>query len=430
MYDAIVVGARCAGASTAMLLARKGHRVLLVDRATFPSDIPHGHLIHRHGPRRLARWGLLDRVVATGAPPVTALTSDFQDFPLSSDDLVTDDGVALAYGPRRSALDKVLVDAAVEAGVELRTGFVVDEFLSDGERVVGVLGRPRGYHGTGSVTELARFVVGADGRNSRLASFVRAPAREATPPVACWYFSYWSGVPLATLEVRMLRDKAIFGFPTNDGLYFVGVSWPAAELPTVRTDIEGRFMAALDEVPELAGAIRSGRREERFYGATDVPNFIRKPQGPGWALVGDAGVHKDPFLALGICDAFRDADLLADALGVALSDRSAESAALEEYERRRDEATLPDYRLNLRLGRFESPPADLLRIRAGVRGDPALTRHFMMASQGMVPRESFFNPENLERVLRSAEPTRPLYWPGAADRASRGSGRIARVSRG
>src|SRR5690348_12866752 len=125
MYDAIVVGARCAGAPTAMLLARKGYKVLLVDRATFPSEIPHGHFIHRQGPRCLSRWGLLDRIVASNCPAVTVLTHDFGDFPLVGRGLVAD-GVALGYGPRRAVLDKVLVDAAVEAGAEVREGFVVE----------------------------------------------------------------------------------------------------------------------------------------------------------------------------------------------------------------------------------------------------------------------------------------------------------------
>src|SRR5262245_20700116 len=117
MHDVIVVGARCAGASTAMLLARWGYRVLLVDRATFPSDIPHGHFIHRQGPRRLARWGLLDRIVATNCPATTTSVMDLGDSALVGTEL-TVDGVALGYGPRRSVLDKVLIDAAVEAGAE------------------------------------------------------------------------------------------------------------------------------------------------------------------------------------------------------------------------------------------------------------------------------------------------------------------------
>jgi 2-polyprenyl-6-methoxyphenol hydroxylase-like FAD-dependent oxidoreductase len=107
MYDAIVIGARCAGASTAMLLARGGHSVLLVDRARFPSEIPHGHFIHRHGPGRLGRWGLLDRVLATGCPAITSLLVDLGDFPLVGRELVLD-GVPFGVGPRRGALDGVL----------------------------------------------------------------------------------------------------------------------------------------------------------------------------------------------------------------------------------------------------------------------------------------------------------------------------------
>ena len=191
MYDVIVVGARCAGAPAAMLLGRKGYKVLLVDRATFPSDIPHGHFIHRHGPRRLARWGLLDRIVSTGCPPATSNVIDLGDFPLAADRL-TVDGVALGYGPRRSALDKVLVDAAVEAGVELRQGFSVDDIVSEGDRVTGIRGRARA--GGAPITEYARVTVGADGRHSGVAAAVRAPVYDAVPAVACWYFSYWSGV--------------------------------------------------------------------------------------------------------------------------------------------------------------------------------------------------------------------------------------------
>ena len=124
MYDVIVCGARCAGAPTAMLLARKGYEVLLLDRASFPSDLPHGHLIHREGPGRLKAWGLLDRIIATNCPPITSMTTDYGDHPLTGVGLARD-GVAMAYAPRRRPLDQVLVEAAVEAGAELRAGFRV-----------------------------------------------------------------------------------------------------------------------------------------------------------------------------------------------------------------------------------------------------------------------------------------------------------------
>jgi len=169
-YDVIVVGAWCAGAPTAMLLARKGYKVLLLDRSTFPSDIPHGHFIRRQGPRRLRDWGLLDRVVATGCPPSTTITLDTGDFRVVGRELVLD-GVAAGYGPRRGALDKVLLDAAVQAGAEMREGFATEEYLTEGNRVTGVRGRDRT---SGLVTEHATLTVGADGRSSRLARTVQA----------------------------------------------------------------------------------------------------------------------------------------------------------------------------------------------------------------------------------------------------------------
>jgi 2-polyprenyl-6-methoxyphenol hydroxylase-like FAD-dependent oxidoreductase len=222
MYDAIVIGARCGGAPTAMLLARKGHRVLLVDRAVFPSDIPHGHLIRRGGPARLASWGLLERVIATGCPPITAMSSDIGDFRLAASDLAVD-GVPVALGPRRTALDHVLVDAAVEAGVELRAGFSVESLTMEGDRVTGIRGGDR-RTGT-SVTERATLTIGADGRNSHVARAVSAPEYQQEPSLTCWYFSYWSDVPSDTLELHDRHGRAIFAFPTNDGLFAVFAAW-------------------------------------------------------------------------------------------------------------------------------------------------------------------------------------------------------------
>jgi flavin-dependent dehydrogenase len=381
-YDVIVVGARCAGASTAMLLARQGLDVLLVDRATFPSEIPHGHFIHRHGPRRLARWGVLDLVLATGCPPVTSMTLDVGDFPLTGVGLAVD-GIPMGLGPRRSRLDRVLVEAAVESGAELRAGFAVDDLLRDGDRVTGIRGRH--VKGGATVTEHARVVVGADGRNSGVARRVAASLTLSEPTVACWYFSYWSEVACDALEIHVRGKRAIFAHPTNDGLTAAFVGFPIAELPAVRRDIEGSVLGALHRVPDLAERFRAGRREERFYGAAQMPNFIRRPYGPGWALVGDAGCHKDPYLALGVCDALRDADLVADALADGLGGRRPLDRALADYERRRDESTVPDFHENLTLARFQPPPPEVFRRRAAVRGDQAAINRLFLLREGMIP---------------------------------------------
>lgn len=401
MYDAIVIGARCSGATTAMLLARQGHRVLIVDRATFPSDIPHGHLIHRGGPKRLAKLGLLDRVIATGCPALTGMTHDAGDVPLSAANLAVD-GVPIACGPRRTALDRVLVDAAVEAGAELRAGFSVESLTTEDNRVTGIRGGDRRARTT--VTERATIVVGADGRNSHVARSVAASAYEEVPSLTCWYFSYWADVPGETLEVYDRHGRAIFAFPTNDGLFAVFVAWPISELAMVRADIERQFLLAVDGVPALAERVRAGRRADRFYGATDLRNFLRTPHGPGWALVGDAGCHKDPYLALGVCDALRDAELLAEAIHDGLAGKRAMTDALAGYEQRRNEATLPDYRLNLERARFTPLPPDQRALRAALAENGEARRQFFLTIEGLAPREAFFTRENMSRLIAAAPP--------------------------
>jgi flavin-dependent dehydrogenase len=377
-YDAVIVGARCAGASTALLLARRGYRVLLVDRASFPSEIPHGHYIHRHGPRRLWKWGLLDRIAAM-CPPVTSITLDMGDFPLVGRDLVVD-GVAAGYGPRRSTLDGLLVEAACAAGAELRQRFSVTGLLREGDTVTGIRGRERGGPET---MECAAITIGADGRRSFVARAVGAPCYEAEAPVAFYYFSYWSGLPDRGLEVLVRRPAMIFSFPTNDGLTGVFVGWPMEHLGRVRRDIDASVMAVADCVPEFAERLRCGRREARILGATDLPNFLRRPYGPGWALVGDAGCHKDPMLALGICDALRDAELLSDAVDAALCGRQPWLDALGGYERSRNAATLADYRENMLAARLEPPPPSVVEQRRRLRDDPGATRQFFLAREGM-----------------------------------------------
>ncbi|MCC6314071.1 MAG: NAD(P)/FAD-dependent oxidoreductase [Thermomicrobiales bacterium] len=421
MYDAIVVGARCAGASTAMLLARQGHSVLLVDRSTFPSDIPHGHFIHHGGTGVLQRWGLLDDVIATGAPPITTMSTEWHGVRLTGENVAVN-GVPLGIAPRRTALDALLVDAAVDAGAELRTSFTVEDFITDGnDRVTGITGHERGS--TRPVSEQARMTIGADGRYSGLARFVDALAGNACPTLTCFYFSYWSGIPDQGIRVVDLGDKAIFVAPTNDRLHMVFVTWPIDQAPSVRADIEGRFMSAIDESPDLAGIIRNGRREEPFRGAVDLPNFMRTPQGDGWALVGDAGCHKDPYMALGCGDAFRDAELLADAIHRGLSGEQPLSDALAEYERRRNEATLADYRQNLHMAQFRGLPPEQRALRAAIQGDAEAIRDMYLALELLTPPERFFNPDNLQKLLSGG----PASWtlvpkPSRQPRFAPGSG--------
>jgi flavin-dependent dehydrogenase len=405
VYDAIVVGARCAGASTAMLLARRGLKVLLVDRSIFPSEIPHGHFIHRHGPRRLHEWGLLERLTATGCPPSTSFTLDAGEFRLTGRDLVLD-GIAFGHGPRRSALDRILVEAALDAGVEFRQGFAVQDYLFEGHRIVGIAGTDR----TGGVScnERATITIGADGRGSRLARVAGAAEYAVVPTLTCLFFSYWSDVPATGLEMYLRRERSIFAFPTNDGLFAVFVAWRIGEQSAVQSDVERNFLAAVDLAPEFAARLRGGRRVERFRGAANLPNFLRRPHGPGWALVGDAGCHKDPYMALGICDAFRDAELLTVAIEEGLSSRRPLETALCDYERRRNEATMADYRQNIDRARFTPSPQGELRLLRALVGDQEATNRFFMAREGMIPLESFFNQANLNAIVERHDKCGPV----------------------
>lgn len=381
MPDVIIVGARCAGSSLAMLLARQGVRVLLVDRASFPSDIPHGHFIHRHGPRRLRDWGVLDKISAR-TPAITSMILDAGDFPLVARNLVEDD-LPWGYGPRRSTLDAILMDAAAASGAEVRPAFNVFEYIIENGTVVGIHGRTQS--GT-TVLERAPLVIGADGRNSGLARAVNTPTYNQVPALLCYYFSYWSGVATEPFELYVRNDehRVIFSFKTENDLFAIFVGAPIQEFENFRRDIEPAFMRSLDLIPDFASRVRAGRREERFYGCSDLPNFYRKPYGSGWALVGDAGVHKDPFLALGICDGLRDAEFLADAIREGLDGGRPLTQTMAEFEQRRNDASAKDYQENIISARFTPLPPQALAARAAARHDPEAATMLVKRRMGMI----------------------------------------------
>jgi flavin-dependent dehydrogenase len=399
MYDAIVVGARCAGSPTAMLLARRGYRVLLLDRAGFPSDTLSTHYIHQPGVARLKCWGLLDRIVASNCPPVVRQTLDLGPFALAGSPPPAD-GVAEGYAPRRRVLDQTLVEAAVAAGAELREHFSVKELVTEGERVVGIRGRAVGG---AAVTEKARIVIGADGLHSFVVRTVQAATYNVRPTFTCAYYTYWSEVPIQGAELYPRPDRTIVATPTNAGQTITIVYWPYAVFHEVRSDIEGNFLKALDLAPGLAERVRSGRRTERSRGTAVLSNFYRKPYGPGWALVGDAGYHKDPFTAQGISDAFRDAELLAGAIDEGLSGRHALEDALADYERRRNEASLPLFELTLQFATLQPPPPEQ-QLFAALRHNQEQTDRLFGTVVGTVPVQEFFAPENIGLIMEAARP--------------------------
>jgi 2-polyprenyl-6-methoxyphenol hydroxylase-like FAD-dependent oxidoreductase len=399
MYDAIVVGARCAGSPTSMLLARKGYRVLLVDKATFPSDTISTHILWPHGAEAMARWGLASALEGTGAPPICRRMSfDVGPFALRGAVLDANAGRG-GFCPRRKVLDSLLLNAAAASGAETREAFTVESLLFEGDTVVGIRGRGRGGS---AVEERARIVVGADGVHSFVAKQVRAPEYDPRPIIACGYYSYFSNVAQTDIELYVREHRAFGAVPTNDGLHLVMVNWPTGEFAAVRSDVEGYVQRALAMAPDLAARVNNGKREETWYGTAGVPNYFRKPYGNGWALVGDASYNRDPITAQGMSDAFIEAEQLADAIDAGLSGRVDLERALGAVEAARNERVRPMYEFTAQLAALEPPPPPMQELFAALRTNQEATNAFLSAITGAAPVGAFLSPENLSRVIGAA----------------------------
>jgi flavin-dependent dehydrogenase len=387
-HDVIVVGARCAGSPTAMLLARMGYEVLVVDRAGFPSDTLSTHLVHAPGVAALRRWGLLDRAVA-GCPPIESYSFDFGPFTITG-------RPGTAYAPRRTVLDTVLVEAAAAAGADVREQFTVSEVLVEDGTVTGIRGHDRAGR---SVTERAPVVVGADGLHSVVARAVRPARYHEKPQLLCAYYGYWSGLPMDDrFETYDRPYRGFAAWPTNDGLTLVIGGWPYRELAANRGDIEGNLLATFDTVPAFGDRIRAATLESRIVG-TAVPNYFRRPWGPGWALVGDAGYNKDFITAQGIQDAFRDAELCATALHRSIAGECSFDAAMGEYQFVRDAACHAMYEFTAELASLEPPPPEMQQVLAAVSGDDEAMDGFTRVAAGVTSPAEFFADENVGRIL-------------------------------
>jgi 2-polyprenyl-6-methoxyphenol hydroxylase-like FAD-dependent oxidoreductase len=369
----------------------------VADKARFPSDTISTHLVHPPGVAALRRWGLLDRVVATGCPPIDTYRFDFGPFAISGAPGTAETPVA--YGPRRTVLDKLLVEAASEAGVEIRQEFTVDEVLSENGRVTGIRGH--GKNGP-TVTERARIVVGADGRHSVVADKVKPEAYHERPPILAGYYSYWSGLPMeGRFETYALPRRGFAAWPTNDGLTLVVGGWPMAEFEANKRDVEGNWMKMIGMAPAFAERLHAGKREEKFVG-TPVANYFRKPYGPGWALVGDAGYNRDYITAMGIMDAFLSAELCAGALNQSLSGTRPFDEAMGEYQRARDERVHPIFEFTCQLATLEPPPPQLQQVLGAVHGNREAMDGFARVNAGVTSPAEFFSPENVGRIFEAA----------------------------
>lgn len=396
-YDVIVVGARCAGSPCAMLLAKRGMRVLLVDRARFPSDQPMStHAIHARGLGHLSDWGLLGAVESLGAAPIVELHLDAGSFSVTAP-LPSVSGRTKSLAPRRLLLDELLVRAAATAGAEVREGCTVEHLESHAGTVTGIVGRTEA--GT-PFRESARMVIGADGPGSRVArdagaeKYHRIPVRQGT------VWSYWSGVDLGGRIWVAPRDGgAVYAFATSGGLSLVGANW---EIETFKR-MSGAFGEAAEasirrHVPDLFERLAAGRREESWKrGATE--SFFRVASGPGWALVGDAGHKLDPCTAQGITHAFRDVALLVAALDQGMSGRIPLEAALADYQRERDSWSKPFFDFTCEMARMKPLNAiQLAMLDYGRSHLEVVSRFGGLITTAVSPRE-FFAPRAMAGLL-------------------------------
>jgi 2-polyprenyl-6-methoxyphenol hydroxylase-like FAD-dependent oxidoreductase len=395
-YQVIIVGARCAGSPMSMLLARKGYRVLMVDRANFPSDTMSTHVVQPLGVAALSRWGLLERLVKTGVPPIDTYAFDFGPFTIAGSPGT--EGAPVAYCPRRTILDKLLVDAAVEAGVEFREDFTVEELLMEDGRVIGIRGQSKSGV---AMDERADIVVGADGRNSLVAEAVRAEKYNGRPPLLAPYYAYWSGIPMnGRFETYIRPNRGFAAAETHDGLTMIVAGWPYSEFAINKKDVQGNYIRLFELAPSFADRLSSARLEGRVAGAP-TPNFFRKPYGPGWVLVGDAGYIKDPITAQGINDAFRDAEQCALGLDQVFTGTRSLDEAMSDYQRDRDTRVLPMYEFTCQLAKLEPPPPDMQRLFGAIRRNQKAMDGFAQMNAGTVSPADFFSPENVGTILTS-----------------------------
>jgi len=348
-FDVVIVGARCAGSPLATLLAQRGLRVCVLDRAEFPSDTPSTHAFQAEGIGVLDRLGVLDDLLATGAPPLVRASFAIEDaearcrLPVRSTDRIA------ALCVRRPALDSVLVDHARRSGADIRTSTAVAGLLWEGGRVVGV----SAAHDGSTVELRAPLVVGADGRASTVGRLVGARKYHVTPSERLFYWTYYEGTAAeeeATIHLYRRGDDGLLAGPADGGAYMVAIAVSADRRGEFRPDPEAGFDQVVARFPRITAVLDGAQRVDRLHAMLKWDGYLRESAGPGWALVGDAGHFKDPTPGQGISDAFRQIEVLGQAIvgGLGAGDLDERLAA---WWRWRDEDALEKYWFAYDLGR-------------------------------------------------------------------------------
>ncbi|GAB2890490.1 NAD(P)/FAD-dependent oxidoreductase [Paraburkholderia jirisanensis] len=358
MYDLIVVGARVAGSPAAMLAARAGLRVLLLDRAGFPSDTLSTNYIHQPGCARLARWGLLQRVIDSGCPAL--MRTRFETRGIVIEGGISPDYAQLsAYAPRRYVLDPLLLEAAKEAGAEFREHCTVTQLIEQEGRCGGVMLRDR----SGALhQERAHLVVGADGMHSSIARLTGAEITREDPLMTCAYYSFWEGLD-SGYELYEGNDLWVGAVPTN-GSVLIATYFRQDQFAAIRSNAFNAHVDAIKScAPALYERMQGAQQTGKLWGTGVQRNFFRRAAGPGWALIGDAGHHKDSISARGITDAFVQAELLIKRIQGKVDDAAQLDAALADFARDRDALMLPGYHATLTIAQMDKQESRLELLR-------------------------------------------------------------------
>jgi 2-polyprenyl-6-methoxyphenol hydroxylase-like FAD-dependent oxidoreductase len=330
-HDVVIVGARAAGAATAYLLARRGLDVLLIDRGRYGADTLSTHALMRGGVLQLSRWGLLDKIIAAGTPPVQRTTFRYADdvVPIN---LKSSFGVDALYAPRRTVLDPILVDAAADAGAAVRFGVAVTDVERDRQgAVTGLIGRTREGQ---EFRAKGRVIVGADGFRSTIAERVGASFERVGTSASAVTYGYWSGLETDGYEWNFRPDAASGVIPTNDSDVCIFAS--ASRRRVGRGGLDRLTEIVTESSPDLAARLAGASPPSSLRTFPGQRGYVRQSWGRGWALVGDAGYFKDPLSAHGLTDALRDAELLARGLIAVIADGAEERDALANYQATRD----------------------------------------------------------------------------------------------
>jgi 2-polyprenyl-6-methoxyphenol hydroxylase-like FAD-dependent oxidoreductase len=380
-----------------MLLARRGHSVLILDRNSFPSDrTASTHMVWHSGVAYLRRWGLLDRLKSSGCPPMRNFNLDLGELVLSGHAPPAGD-IAEAYAPRRLVLDDLLLTAAREAGADARTQCSVRDLIVEGGRVAGVrfVDEHRALHEV-----RAPLVIGADGEKSTVARLVGAASYDVRGRLGGTIWAYFADLPIDDMEFYARPGRMVYAWRTNDGLTVGGICFPYREFRAAVRDRGETMLAEFDALaPGFGERVRAASRTSRWRTGC-ASSFCRAPVGPGWSLLGDAGLTMDPITAAGITNAFRDASLLAEAADEGLRDDL--DGALAGFEERRNALSVPLYHFTCDMARLEPPTQEVVDFFVGLhRSQEDADRYFGVFAQ-TVSASEFFTPDNVERIGAAA----------------------------